>query len=152
MPVDVLPLLLPLAAVLCLIAGAVTLRFSRTKGAGLLLAGFCLFGAFLSLYFVPVWWMAITAKTPQEEYRVGRAYIDRGSYNFSNSSEAAKWYEKAAEGGYVDAQLAIGHAYLWGRGVPRDRDKARYWLEKAAAQGDQQAQKYLDDPTYWKTP
>jgi TPR repeat protein len=34
-----------------------------------------------------------------------------------------------------EAQMALGDLYAAGRGVPLDRDAARNWLEKAAAQG-----------------
>ena len=30
----------------------------------------------------------------------------------------------------------LGNVYLWGDGVPKDQDKAIYWFEKAAQQGD----------------
>jgi len=34
-----------------------------------------------------------------------------------------------------EAQTALGDLYAAGRGIPPDREKARGWFEKAAAQG-----------------
>ena len=48
---------------------------------------------------------------------------------------AVAWYRKAAIQGYAPSQTALGYAYEEGAGVPQDADLARYWFEKAAAQG-----------------
>ncbi len=53
--------------------------------------------------------------------------------------EAIAWYRRAAEQGHATAQCAIGVAYRQGRGVERDEQQAREWLERAAAQGDGRA-------------
>ena len=45
-----------------------------------------------------------------------------------------------AEGGDVQAQLALAKAYDLGEGVPRDEEKAVQWWEKAADQGNVSAQ------------
>lgn len=46
------------------------------------------------------------------------------------------WISRAAIQGYAPAQSALGFAYENGSGVPRDAEKAAYWLEKAAASGN----------------
>lgn len=52
--------------------------------------------------------------------------------------------EQAAERGDPDAQYALGYMYYYGQGVPKDDVTAKVWIEKAAAQGQPQAQKALD--------
>ena len=37
--------------------------------------------------------------------------------------------------GNPDAQYAIGYMYYYGKGVYEDRDRARYWIQRAAAKG-----------------
>ena len=51
-------------------------------------------------------------------------------------AEAAKWYRKAAEQGYADAQNNLGMMYVNGQGVPQDYAEAAKWTRKAADQGD----------------
>ena len=58
--------------------------------------------------------------------------------------KAAELYGKAAALGDVDAMRILGKWYRDGvGGLPADREKARYWLEKAARQGDQEARTLL---------
>jgi uncharacterized protein len=47
--------------------------------------------------------------------------------------EAAKWYRKAADQGYADADYNIGFMYATGQGVPQDYVQAYQWFETAAA-------------------
>ncbi|MBQ5365850.1 MAG: sel1 repeat family protein, partial [Thermoguttaceae bacterium] len=46
---------------------------------------------------------------------------------------AAKWFRRAAERGYVEAQILYGKALLSGQGVKVDRVAAAQWFAKAAA-------------------
>jgi Sel1 repeat len=48
---------------------------------------------------------------------------------------AKKWYEKAAIGGYPDAQRNLGVMYESGHGLPRDFENAYIWLYAAYRQG-----------------
>jgi TPR repeat protein len=50
-------------------------------------------------------------------------------------AESAKWYMAAAVQGLPIAQGSIGHCYASGRGVEKDLEKARFWLQLAADQG-----------------
>ena len=54
--------------------------------------------------------------------------------------EANRWYERAAQGGHVQAQVALATNYFTGRGVPLDYGKAFTWYSKAASAGDGSAQ------------
>ena len=48
-----------------------------------------------------------------------------------------------AERGQPDAQYAIGYMYYYGNGVVENRDKALYWITKAASAGQPDARKAL---------
>ncbi len=60
-------------------------------------------------------------------------------------AEAVKWYRRAAEQGYVDAQNNLGECYESGQGVEQNYDKAVKWYRKAAEQGDVNAQNNLGE-------
>lgn len=70
---------------------------------------------------------------------LGELY-NRGLGIAEDPSEAAKWFELAAEGGDREAQFAIGLLYAQGRGVAKDLGKAAQYFEKAAAAGQKNAQ------------
>ena len=57
-----------------------------------------------------------------------------------NNSEAACWYQKAAEQGDSDAQKNLGDLYRRGEGVRQDAQEAVSWYQKAATQGHSRAQ------------
>jgi len=58
----------------------------------------------------------------------------------SDYVEAAKWYEKAAEQGNVEAQRQLAEMYTSGTGVGQDDFEAVKWNRKAAEQGNAEAQ------------
>jgi TPR repeat protein len=62
-------------------------------------------------------------------YRIGNGVKEK------DESEAVKWFNKAAEQGFADAQHNLGYMYYNGCGVEKDVDEAVEWLNKAAAQG-----------------
>ena len=45
-----------------------------------------------------------------------------------NDAEAIKWYRKAAEQGYADAQYNLSMAYYFGVGVPKNYVTAYQWI------------------------
>ena len=45
-----------------------------------------------------------------------------------------RWYRKAAEQGFAQAQLALGNMYMKGRGVAQDYKEAAKWYRQAAEQ------------------
>ena len=49
---------------------------------------------------------------------------------------AAKWFQKAADQGYSDAQNYLGTMYENGLGVEKDKQEAYDLYKKAAAQGN----------------
>jgi TPR repeat protein/tRNA A-37 threonylcarbamoyl transferase component Bud32 len=57
-----------------------------------------------------------------------------------------KLYQKAAEAGWTGAMTKLGKLLLTGAtGVPHDKNAAKVWIGKAAASGDQEAQKLLKE-------
>ena len=61
--------------------------------------------------------------------------------------EAFRYFALAADQGYTFAENNVGLCYSHGTGTEVDLGKARYWLERAAAKGYEQATKnlaYLD--------
>ena len=52
-----------------------------------------------------------------------------------DAREAVKWFRKAAEQGYPDAQFALGVAYEEGGGVEQNSVEAFKWFHEAADQG-----------------
>jgi hypothetical protein len=60
-------------------------------------------------------------------------------------SKAAEWFRKAAEQGYINAQMDLGDCYNDGLGVTQNDAKAAKWYRKAAEQGSSDAQYALDD-------
>ena len=65
------------------------------------------------------------------------------SYQHGKSSEAAKWFRKAADQGYVKAQYFLGLMYHEGAGVIKDYAETVKWYRRAAAKGHVSAQSNL---------
>lgn len=62
--------------------------------------------------------------------------------------EQEEWHRtgelrKAAEAGHVRAQADLGDKYMYGVGVPQNKEQAKTWYRRAAEQGDLVAQKRL---------
>ena len=53
--------------------------------------------------------------------------------------EAAKWYERAANQGYLDAEMAMGFIYRGGEGRPMDKIMSYMWFDVAAKGGNASA-------------
>lgn len=72
------------------------------------------------------------------QYELGHQYAINNDFD-----EAAKWYTKAANQGYGEAQGELAMFYLDGRGVEKDETQAAYWIKQWAAQGDALGQLWL---------
>ena len=59
--------------------------------------------------------------------------------------EIAKELLNEAKHGNAESQSLLGQMYYEGLGVKQNYKKAALWLQKAAKQGDTEAQKDLDD-------
>jgi uncharacterized protein len=60
-----------------------------------------------------------------------------------DAAEAVKWYRKAAEQGYTNAQTNLGVCYAKGDGVIKDPVEAHAWWNVASALGAETAKKNL---------
>lgn len=69
---------------------------------------------------------------------VGKMDIDNNNYE-----EAVKWFRKAAENGYDDAQYLLGDCYRNGQGVIENDEEAFRWFLKAAEQGHREARRHV---------
>jgi TPR repeat protein len=80
-----------------------------------------------------------SAGNPDAEFRVGAQY-ELGAHVTKDLAQAAGWYRKAAEQGFVQAEHSLGILYEFGNGVPADSTTAAQWYRKAAEQGFAPAQ------------
>ena len=74
---------------------------------------------------------------------LGSLYEDGKQGLGKNLPEAAKWYRKAAEQGYPQAQYNLGLLYEDGKGMTRNYHKATQWYQRAAKKGLSEAQNNL---------
>jgi TPR repeat protein len=75
---------------------------------------------------------------------LGTVYFE-GQGVKQDDKEAMKWYRRAADQGYADAQYNLGVMYGQGQGVEQDFKEAVKWLQKAAEQGHVEAQRVLGE-------
>lgn len=75
---------------------------------------------------------------PQAQFELGKFYSRKEEY-----AKAAKWYEKAAINGYVQAQYILGDMYEKGCGVEENYEKSVEWYQKASDAGHADAQNDL---------
>ena len=73
-------------------------------------------------------------------------YRNMDTFFGNPSSWSADSVAASAEAGDADSQRLLGSMYHWGEGMPQDDEMAKLWWGKAAANGDQAAQSYLDAP------
>ena len=99
-------------------------------------------------------------KHPFDQYRIGNMLFVVAQFDLAQNktdiiyakqdkpevkAEAVKWYRKAAEQGYADAQYELGICYRDGYGVAQDKIEGVKWLKKAAKNGVKKAQDALDE-------
>jgi TPR repeat protein len=73
---------------------------------------------------------------------VGCIHHDKEQYD-----EAFKWYMKAANQGFTDAEINLGIYYEDGLGVEKNIPEAIKWYAKAAEKGDTYAAEVLEELT-----
>ena len=76
-------------------------------------------------------------------FNVGVKYRDGTNDYPQDYVKALEFYHRAAELGYTEGYTNIGFAYLSGRGVEVNKNKARYYCELAAIRGNMQARHNL---------
>lgn len=83
-------------------------------------------------------------KFAEQEQRYNDAfYLD--NMRDAKPGEAFKIYLELAKEGHIEAQYSAGWAYMHGRGVAKNQEQAKYWINKAAASGHKRAKKLLQD-------
>ncbi len=80
-------------------------------------------------------WFMKDDGNPMCQYALGVLHAN-GQGVKRDFKEAAKWYERAADGGIVPAQAAFGFACANALGIPEDFDKAAKYLKMASEAGD----------------
>ena len=91
-----------------------------------------------------VWMSAARGGDPDAQYYVAVLY-EKGAEGEPNFSQAASWYEKAAERGISRAAVNLGRLYEQGLGVDKNDDTARSWYAKASGLRDGHASGRSDD-------
>jgi len=78
------------------------------------------------------------------QHCLGFLYSDESDTFLTHDlSQSARWYEMAAQQGFVDSQFNLANMYMKGRGVERDVMQAVKWYRKAGELGDADAQRNL---------
>jgi L-lactate transport len=90
-------------------------------------------------------WMVPPAENgdAQSQYEVGKALDKDPSGMAKDQVEAVRWYRKAAEQNYAQAQNNLGVCYVNGQSVAKDEVEAAKWFRKAAEQNNADAQNNL---------
>ena len=92
-------------------------------------------------YYTRIRWKAENGDA-RAQYALA-SMCEGGTGVFQTTTEAAKWYQKAAFQGIAEAQLALGLKFLHGEGITKSDSEALLWLRKAAEQGQAEAQFHL---------
>lgn len=77
-------------------------------------------------------------------YHIGNLYYNGGNDITRSYPQAFSYYKKAADAGCSDGQYMLGVLYRNGHGCEKNISQAKAWLQKAAAQGNAQAEKLLE--------
>ncbi|WP_310439349.1 tetratricopeptide repeat protein [Sulfuricurvum sp.] len=78
------------------------------------------------------------------QFQTGVIY-ERGIGVEANQTQAAEWYLKSAQQGYIDAQFNVAIMFVRGRGMEHNVTQGMMWLASAAKQGDNESRKLLLD-------
>ncbi|MDR0491659.1 MAG: relaxase MobL [Oscillospiraceae bacterium] len=76
------------------------------------------------------------------QYRHAKAILRDGDKDIDQAVSLLTQAAESEPDSY--ASYVLGKLYLMGSDIPRDREKARYWLERSAEQGNEYAQFFLD--------
>ena len=75
---------------------------------------------------------------------LGDMYAEGNNVN-KDHKQAAKWHLMAADADLGPSQLYMGKANLHGWGVTKNIEEAKEWLKRAAARGEDEAKKLLNE-------
>ena len=77
-------------------------------------------------------------------YRLGCIYMDETMPESCNLQKGIQFLEKAALQHNPDAEIKLGIAYYFGKGVLKDKERGEQYLQEAIADGSEYAQNILD--------
>jgi TPR repeat protein len=77
--------------------------------------------------------------TPEQQHKLGIAYIAMGKDKPENLTEGIKWFEKSARADNTDAMNALSECYNQGIGVSKDTLQGLYWLTQSAGKDNADA-------------
>jgi localization factor PodJL len=69
------------------------------------------------------------------QFRIGTRFLSDGAFSNGGAAIAARWLERAADRGHVEAQFMLASLFERGAGVPKDESKAMSLYRKAANAG-----------------
>lgn len=78
------------------------------------------------------------------DYRLGCIYMDETMPESCNLQKGIQFLEKAALQHNPDAEIKLGIAYYFGKGVLKDKERGEQYLRVAIADGSEYAQNILD--------
>ena len=81
-------------------------------------------------------------------YYLGKMYEEGTHDTVQDYNKAYQYYLLAAQNNHVDAQFNLGKMYFAGLGMPKDKEKARGWLQAASNQGNIDAKYYLQEEAW----
>ncbi len=67
--------------------------------------------------------------------RIAQFFLGYMYWRQGNGTECLKWFERAAAQGYAPAEYCLNRVYRSGKITTRNRTKARWHLDRSAAQG-----------------
>ncbi|MDH5411159.1 MAG: sel1 repeat family protein [Alphaproteobacteria bacterium] len=73
------------------------------------------------------------------------AMLATGSFDFTDETEARRWYTLAARQGYIASKWNLATMLLNGEGGPKDVGKAMFLIEQSAREGEVSACWFLRD-------
>src|SRR5713101_5651402 len=79
----------------------------------------------------------------RSQFELGKAFYSGTLGVTKDYAEAMKWFRKAAEQNYAEAQAILGGCYAYGTGVTKDEAEAAKWFRRAAEQNYALAQSIL---------
>ena len=82
--------------------------------------------------------LAAAKGDPSAQFDVG-AKLAEGQRATPNYKEAAKWYQRSADQGFVQSQYRLGTLYERGLGLKADQSRAQAWYQRAAERGNVKA-------------
>ncbi len=89
--------------------------------------------------------METLGRAAEAGYAPAQAFLGYVQEKSGAMERSAELYLRAAEQGNADGAWGLGLLYATGRGVERDEEKAREWIQRAAEQGKADAMIYLAD-------